>query len=171
MNSINKFKVFISILLSIILMFSSVVPSVAAPVTLAPSPAEHKQIINQFINEIKDAQNRSLSAAQSALEGSSDDNNALQIQIDLISSDLQAINDRLEDYADIVQGLNAEDRQVRLTFNFLNLVRSNLYTLGLLTQARTDIERIQLLDEFFRTRIDAADTLTILENLLQKYNT
>ncbi|WP_069997384.1 hypothetical protein [Cellulosilyticum sp. I15G10I2] len=166
MCKINNLKFLITTSLSIIIIFTSVILNASELGSI--SPAEHKETINQFIGEIKDAQNQSLNIAQSALRDSID-TNQLQDQISIISNNLSSLNERIEDYADIVQGLNEQDRQVRLTFNFLNLVRSNLYTLTLLTRVTTDIQRLQLLDEYFRTRINTLDTLEILKDLLEKY--
>ncbi|MDF2614537.1 MAG: hypothetical protein K0S71_2323 [Clostridia bacterium] len=170
MNSINKLKFLVSIMLMVPIMFSSTTLG-AAMAPASPSPAEHKEIIYEFISEIKNAQDQSITIAQSASKGSANSNNELQLQIYAIGNDLLALNERIEDYADSVQGLSEQDRQVRLTFNFLNLVRSNLYTLSSLARAATDVQRIQLLDEFFRTRINAFNILTILESNLENYNT
>jgi septal ring factor EnvC (AmiA/AmiB activator) len=150
-------------------MSTLVVLSAASTAPTFPSPAEHKENIYQFINEIKEAQDQSSVIAQAILKNYADPNNPIQLQINSISNDLQALNEIIEDYADVIQGLNPEDRQVRLTFNVLNLVRSNLFTLSLLSRAATDIERIDLLDEFFRTRRNALVTLTILETSLERY--
>ena len=171
MHNTNKLKSLVSIALSIIIMFSSTTLNATSPATLLPSPAQHKETIKQFIREITEAQVQSAYIAQSASIDSVSDINQLQLEIDTISNNLNVLTGIIEDYADIVQGLNEQDRQVRLTFNYLNLVRSNLYTLTLLIRARTDIERIQLLDEYFRTRINASSTLVILERLLENYNT
>ncbi len=171
MNNINKLKSLVSITLSIIIMFSSITLNAASPMVLLPSPTQHKETINAFIREIKDAQTQSAYIAQSAFKNSITNISQLQLQIDTISNNLNILTEIIEDYADIVQGLNEQDRQVRLTFNYLNLVRSNLYTLTLLIRATTDIERLQLLDEYFRTRINASNTLAILETLLENYNT
>lgn len=168
MHNINKFKSLISIALSVIIMSSSVVLSATSPSPMYPSSAEHKKTIYQFLSEIKDAQDQSATIVQSTLKDSSDSNSQIQLQIDSISNDLQVLNEIIEDYADVIQGLNPEDRQVRLTFNVLNLVRSNLYTIGLLARAVTNVEQIELLDEFFRTRKNAFDTLVILENSLER---
>ena len=169
MHNINKFKSLTSIVVSIIIMFSSVILSATSLMPILPSPAEHKKNINQFVSEIKYAQDQSAAIVQSTLKNSVVSSDQIQLQIDSISNDLQVLNQLIEDYADIIQGLNPQDRQVRLTFNVLNLVRSNLYTISLLARARTDVERIILLDEFFRTRKNAVDTLLILENSLDRY--
>ena len=171
MHNINKLKSLIATILSIFIMFSSATLNATSPAVLLPSPAQHKETIHQFIREITDAQVQSATIAQHAFKNSLSDISQLQFQIDTISNNLNVLTEIIEDYADIVQGLNEQDRQVRLTFNYLNLVRSNLYTLTLLIRAGTDIERIQLLDEYFRTRINASNTLAILETLLENYNT
>ncbi|WP_141722913.1 hypothetical protein [Cellulosilyticum sp. I15G10I2] len=156
-------------MLSIIVVFSSTVISATSAAPMFPPPAEHQKNIYQFISEIKAAEDQSAAITQAILKNSAAPNNQIPLQINAISTDLQELNQTIEDYADIVQGLSPEDRHVRLTFNVLNLVRSNLYTLSLLARATTDIQRINLLDEFFRTRRNASDTLTILENSLERY--
>jgi septal ring factor EnvC (AmiA/AmiB activator) len=153
-----------------IMMSFSVILDAASSAPAFPSAAEHQQTIYQFISEIKDAQDRSAAIAQATLRDSTNSTTQLQLEIDSISADLQALNQIIEDYADIVQGLTPEDRHVRLTFNVLNLVRSNLYTLRLLVRSSTNIERIELLNEYFRTRRNALSTLMILENSLATYN-
>jgi flagellar hook-basal body complex protein FliE len=169
MKNINKFKSLIYIVLPMIMMSFSVILDAASSAPAFPSAAEHQQTIYQFISEIKDAQDRSAAIAQATLRGSTNSTTQLQLEIDSISADLQALNQIIEDYADIVQGLTPEDRHVRLTFNVLNLVRSNLYTLSLLLRSATNIERIELLDEYFQTRRNALSTLMILENSLATY--
>lgn len=169
MSNSNLFKFTTCILMLITMLFFSPMLHLAEAAPMTPSVNDHKNTVYRFISQIKEAQDRSAQIAQAALRDPLD-HNSLQLEVDLISRDLQALNEAIEDYADIVQGLNEQDRQIRLIFNYLNLVRSNLYTLSLLIQARTDIQRIQLLDEYFHTRLNASSTLQILENLLQRYN-
>ncbi len=169
MDKIKKFKSLVSIMLLVAMMFSPSV-SAAAPILGPLPPAQHNEFIYRFISEIQDAQTQSAVIAQSAYGNSILEASQLQMQIDTISNNLYLLSEEMEDYADLVQGLNEQDRQVRLTFNVLNLVRSNLYTLTLLLRARTDIERIRLLDEYFRTRINATNTLEMLNAILTKYN-
>ena len=168
MKNINKLRTLFSIVLSIAILFTS---SLSATDTsdVMLSDAQHKQIIQQFLSEIAFMQRQVFDIAQSALRDPSPDDRQLQIRINLINNNIERLNTVMQDYLATVPGVSERNRHVLLTFNVINLVKSSLYTLSLLIRTTTDAERIALLDEFFRARVTALDTLGILEELLDRF--
>jgi len=170
MQNINKFKLLVSIILSIVIMFTSIPLGAASTSDIIISNAEHKQIIEQFLSEIKAIQSQVADIAQSALKSPAQGAANLEGRINLINSNIERLNKIIQDYLATVPGVSDRNRHVLLTFNILNLIKSSLYPLSLLIRTTNDVERLALLDEYFRSRVVALDTLQILEELLEKFN-
>ncbi|MDF2879203.1 MAG: hypothetical protein K0S30_2299 [Clostridia bacterium] len=174
MHNLVKLKSLIPITLSLVMILTCS-PLRAAEISLIPSPlasptpAEHKQTITQFLNEIQLIQNQVYDIAQFAIKNPSEVNPQIENRINFINNNIERLNRRIEDYLAVVSGVSDENRHVALTFNVINLVKSGLYTLTLLINTTADDQRIALLDEYFRTRINALDTLEILQELLANF--
>ncbi|MDF2596094.1 MAG: hypothetical protein K0R69_2435 [Clostridia bacterium] len=174
MHNLVKPKSLVAITLSLVSLFTYLplnatgLPLTPSPPTY-PTPSEHKQTITQFLNEIQLIQNQVYDITQFAIQNPSEVNPQIENRISLINTNIERLNRRIEDYLAIVSGISDENRHVALTFNVINLVKSGLYTLTLLINTTADERRISLLDEYFRTRINALDTLEILQELLANY--
>lgn len=170
MKNIDKAKPVLSIFLSIIIILASIPLSAADPQGIVISNTEHKQIIEQFLSEITAIQGQVFDIAQAALTTNVQVDGRLAVRINLINTNIEGLNKRIQDYLASIPEVSERNRHVLLTFNVLNLVKSSLYTLSLLIRSTNDAERLVLLDEYFNTRVTALDTLQILEEILQKYN-
>jgi hypothetical protein len=155
-------------LLSIILSLAIVCTSVSLN-AVSVSDASHKQTIQAFLDELQDIQSQVLDITQLALRNTTIETRQLEEQINLINTELETLNTRIQIYLRTVPSISNQNRHVLLTFNVLNLIKSSLYTVELLVNATNDVDRFALLDEFFRSRVTALDTLAILENLLQNF--
>ncbi|MDF2613364.1 MAG: hypothetical protein K0S71_1150 [Clostridia bacterium] len=177
MKSILKFKVLVSIILSIVIM-SAYIPSSAAspgttpsvtpspPPSVTPSVINHKETIEQFIFEIREIQNQTFNIAQLALSNPPLFAQRLASNITYINSRIDSLNTRILEYLESIPTIGNQNTHVLLTLNALNFIKNGLYTLSVLTQTTPNVQRIQLLDQYFRSRIAGIDTLTTVENLL-----
>ncbi len=167
MNNKFRSKSLVSIILLIITLST---PLQASPSALnepvPPTAAEHQKIITQFISEIRAIQNQVFDIAQFALSGQLSPLQTITPNIQVIDNNIERLNRRIQDYLQTIPRLGIQNRDVLLISNALNLIKNGLYTLNLLTSATTDIQRVTLLDEFFRSRIAAKDTLNTVEELL-----
>lgn len=168
MNNTNNAKSLLSILLSIVIMLASI-PLGAATAAII-SNTEHKQNIERFISEIKAIQSQVSEVAQIALNPPpSKGDTELKLRINSINSNIESLNKVIQDYLATVPGVNERNRHVLLTFNVINLIKSNLYTLNALLNATTDEERLALSQEYSKALSTALDTLAILESSLEKF--
>ncbi len=160
------------ILLLILLMFVSFYMSLKAnSVPTSPiSNAQHKQIINNYLRQIESMQNQVDAIAQSAISGPVEDREQLRARISVINTNIENLNSVIQDYLSANLGISERNRHIILTFNFINLVKSNLYTLSELIGTTNSIDQFLLLNEYFSTRVNALDTLEILRQILGKYN-
>lgn len=171
MQNTNPLKPLLCMILSIVMLFPSM-PLYAASVNDTPiSDAQHKQIIRQFLGEIKEIQRQTTDVSLLALTPSSLSNGQLQSRINLIENNIQGLNKRVQDYLSTVPEVGERNRHVLLTFNVLNLVKGGLYLLNLLVNTTTDAERFAILEEYFYSRATALETLEILEDILSRFNT
>ncbi|MDF2614536.1 MAG: hypothetical protein K0S71_2322 [Clostridia bacterium] len=171
MKKINALKSLVPILLSIAVFLTSI-PLYASDISDEMiSDAQHKQAIEQFLTQIETIQSQVADIALSALKDPSPENRQLQSRINLINNNIERLNKIIQDYLATIPVVSDRTRHVLLTFNVLNLVKSSLYTLNLLINTTSDTDRIALLDDYFSSRVAALDTLEILEEILEKFNT
>lgn len=154
-------KFFTISLLVITLLFTSF-PLAAANV----NTSSHNQTIQSFINDIKLLQNRVFTLAQSALEDSPKDTVKLNNQIKLINLEIESLNNKILDYLSTLPSISSQNSDTLLIQNALNLVKNSLYQIDLLVNAPSKIDQLLILQEFFRLRVNAAETLTGLQNLI-----
>lgn len=169
MKKINRLKPFICTILSIAILFTSM-PVMATVKTPIISDAEHKEIIQDFLTEIKSLQQQAYSIAQATVTSPAENTKQLEARINLVNADTDRLIKKIQEYYSIVPDLSDRNRHVLLTFNTINLVETSLYTLSLLIRATTDLERIELLDQFFSDRIGSLNTLKTLEEILAKFD-
>jgi hypothetical protein len=156
MNNIIKTKSLIAIMLSIVVLCAAIPLS-------STSTNSHQEIINQFIYEITEVQTQVFDIAQFALNQSLVPGD-LSPNIRLIDDTIKRLDRKILNYLETIPSVSTQNRDVLLLLNALNFIKNGLYTLNLLTIANTDVERIALLDEFFRSRIAAKDTINTLES-------
>lgn len=167
----NPIKSLVSIILLITIIFANIPLCAVNSTDIIISDSQHKQIIEQFLAEIKNIQNQVTDIALLALKSPTSNNTQLQGRINLIENNIQRLNKTVQDYLATVPEVGERNRHVLLTFNVLNLVKGSLFILNLLVAVTTDAERFALLDEYFYTRITALDTLQILEEILSNFTT
>jgi Sec-independent protein secretion pathway component TatC len=165
MKNTVKSKLFISIVLFVILIF------VATPLYATTTNPEHKQTIENFIEQIKAIQSQISEIAPIILNNTNPQENIqLKLRIISINTTIESLNIIIQNYFVTVPGVNQRNRHVLLTFNVINLIKSNLYTLNALLNATTDEERLNLLKEYSNTQSAAFNTLEILEDSLEKFH-
>lgn len=174
MTIIIKPKSLLSVILSAITLLISISLSAASP-SLEPSPepplpTEHRQVINQFISEINQIQNQVLDLSQLALNNPPLFEERLKSNIGYINHSIERLNSTILEYLQIVPKTGPQNVHVLLVLNSLNFVKNGLYWLEALTYVRENVQRISLLNEYFRSRIAAIDTLNTLTNILLQYN-
>ncbi len=174
MNNKLKPKLLIPIILSIILSTAFISAPVSADdpmivsgaTPVGPTPPEHLRKITEFISEIRHVQNQVFDVAQFALNPETTDPRSLAPNISLIAHSIERIRQRILEYSTTIPSVGNQNRDVLLLLNALNFNKNRLNTISLLTATSTSVERIGLLDEFFRSRIAAKDTLNTIEELI-----
>ncbi|MDF2612347.1 MAG: hypothetical protein K0S71_133 [Clostridia bacterium] len=171
MNHIIRFKSLVALILSIGIVFADIPLRAAAPsVPPTPTPvssSEHKEIIREFIYEITEIQSQVFNIAQLVLNNQPLSQGGLLPNITRINNNIDRLNRRIEEYSENIPSISTQNRDVLLISNALNFIKNGLLTLSVLAAADTDVERITLLDEYFRSRIAAKDTLKTVEDLIQ----
>lgn len=168
----NSFiKLLLSIVLSVSVTFSPIAVN-ASPVGALPNTpsAQHKATVKGFIDTLDNLQKQIYSTALSSLEDKSVlvPNNFTNT-IQSINNNLQQLNTEIQNYFNTLPNFSEENREVLLLFNVFNFVKDGLYSISLINNAPSDVEKVQLLDRYFRSRLSAYDTLSLLNELLTSY--
>jgi len=168
MTNITKLKSFVSIILSMVILFASVPLGATTPTY--PTPTEHTQTINQFISEIRAIQGQVFDIAQFAQVNPSEFKQRLSNSISNINNQIETLNSKISEYLKTVPDVGDQNIHVLLVSNALNFIKNGLYSLRVLTNTTSSVLRIRLLDEYFRSRIAGLDTLSTAENMISQYN-
>ena len=164
MRKYDKQKFFITLLLFTAISF---IPSTLNASN--PNNTSHKQIIQKFINDIKVLQNQVFTLAQSGLELSPQDKVDFKNKVKIVNSNIASLDKQIVDYLSDVPSISAQNSDALLVQNALNLVKNSLYQVDLLSNATSNVERLVILQEFFRLRVNAAETLTGVQNIISAY--
>lgn len=162
-------KIILFLILITFISFYTSVKATSVPTTPI-SDAEHKQIINNYLMQIEALQNQVDAIAQAAISGPVGERELLRSRISVINTNIENLNSIIQDYLAANPGVSERNRHIILTFNIINLVKSNLYTLSELIDTTNNIDQFLLLNEYFSTRVNALNTLEILRQILAKYN-
>ena len=155
----RKFFTTLFLYLSTILIATSLSASTA-------SNASHNYTIQTFINNIRLLQDQVFSLAEFALENPSEDKTRLTNSIRAVNSNIESLNREILDYLNTLPSISSQNSDVLLAQNALNLVKNSLYQINLLVNTTSGVERLLLLQEFFRLRVNAAETLVGLQNAI-----
>jgi hypothetical protein len=159
-----KCRVVVTVFLAIAIIFSAVPLSA----TVGTGSTHHQAIIQGFINEIIQVQREVTDISLLALENPPVFAERLAANITRIDNNIISLNRRMTEYLVTVPSVSSENRDVLLITNALNLIKNGLYSLNILTTTRENVLRIVLLDEYFRSRIAANDTLDTVQDLLSQ---
>lgn len=164
-------KLLLSLTLSILTIFNPIAANASSLSTLPNIPsAQHKRTVQEFMTELNTLQNRIYSLTQFSLgDGTTQIPSDFSATIRSINDDLAQLNREIGNYYDTLPTFSEENREVLLVFNAYNFTKDGLYTLSILSTAPSNIERIQLLDRYFKSRLSALDTLNLLNELLSSY--
>ncbi|WP_070000190.1 hypothetical protein [Cellulosilyticum sp. I15G10I2] len=181
MTNLLKLRLFVSITLSIIIMFtaiplkaansSPVSPTPTAPTELLPpSPTSHREAISRFISEINQIQSQVFDIAILAQVNPPEFEQRLTNNISFINRRIEELNTSVLEYLTTVPSIGEQNTHVLFVINALNFVKNSLYSLSALSQTTANIVRIRLLDEYFRSRLAGIDTLNTVISLILQYN-
>ncbi len=167
MKSIPKSKptLFAILILSVILSFSLASASVINP----PTISEHRQIMFQYISELRLIENRIFQLAQLSIECPARPLTDLSNNIQSIDRAISNLRRRISEYTDVISSISPQNRDVLLLTNALNYNRNALYQLSAVAQTTNNLERLIFLGDFFRARISSYETLNALDTILQNY--
>ncbi|MGL4799974.1 MAG: hypothetical protein ACRCWY_11350 [Cellulosilyticaceae bacterium] len=157
----TKQKMLLLLFISTSILFTSFIVS-ASTIDLST----HNKTIQSFIDDITLLQNRVFVIAQSALENEEKDMTKLNNQIKLVNADIESLNNKLLDYLATLPSISEENSDTLLIQNALNLVKNALYQINLLVNAPSDIDQLLILQEFFRLRVNAAETLNGIQKII-----
>lgn len=154
-------KIFITVIVTTAILYSTIPLKASALMSSA-----HDQTIQTFINEIQLLQNQVFTLAQSTFEQSPGNKNTIKNEIKRINTSIQSLNQEILNYLASLPSISSENSDTLLVQNALNLVKNSLYQVDLLSQATSSVEQFLILQEFFRLRVNATETLTGLKNLI-----
>jgi len=177
MDNITKIKAFISTILLAGITFTYP-PLCAADIspdlqvtqspTATSSLAEHKQIISQFIDEIRNIQNRTYQLIQVALDNPIKDITNFKRNINTINSDAAELRRNVLNYQTTLIDTSFQYRDVLLLLNALNYTKNTLFELELLSVITSNVERTRIFENLFQSRAEGVNALNILENLISE---
>lgn len=167
MKSLIKSKPLVLFILSTAIMFIAISVN-ASNISNTVSDAEHKQIIQQYIDRIRILQTEILYTNESNLEDSSTNKATLSNRITLINDEIEDLRKEISNYVDAVPSISSQNRDVALAFSALTFIKNELYQLSLLTQATSAVDKNLLLGDFYLFNRLATDTLNILEDLIAR---
>lgn len=167
MNRLIKLRSLICILLSIIMFSYSL--SATSPVPALTSPTQHKQTMQQFLRSIRLIHSQLLDLGQFSLQEPGLTLNELESALTTLNNDVEKIYDNITEYLRAFPSISEENTQVIRAITALNYIKNEIYYLSLVIPAITDVERIQILNEYFRARLAAVETLDLLEKDLGIY--
>lgn len=143
----------------------SIVP-VTAPSSVSPPLNEHKQIINEYIDELKIIQDRTFQLLQLVLDTPLKDPTNFNKNLNLINNDAATLRAKVLNYQKTVPADTTEFRDILLILNALNYSKNALFQLESLAKTTSNVEKSILLEEFFKSRIDSINALNIIRNLI-----
>lgn len=162
MKNIIKSKSLISVILSISIIFIAF-PLSGSSLT---NNATHKKTITQFIDDVRTIQNQVFYLAQFALENPPRDRRELVNNIKLVNDRIVEVDKNIQDYLKTVPNISFQNRDALLLMNALNFTKNALYELELLSDTTSNVDRVLILEEFFRFRQAAIDILNSVENVI-----
>lgn len=161
MKNYFRLKLFTFFLLSIstILLLNS--PLISA--SDVPMP-EHKQIITQYIKDIRTLQEQILSL----LEKADTPPSSLNAQINFIYNNIEDVEKSILNYVTEVPKLSPQRQDLLLSLVALNATENSLYQLTQFINETSLVEKTLLLEDFYFLRTSANDTLNRLENIISR---
>lgn len=177
MHHLFRFKSVAPIILAISYIFVCIPVSYAAPpnhieepiTPIYPTPNEHIRAVQNFITALREIQFQVFDIAQFAQVNPPEFEQRLADNINFLNRRIDELTINISDYLKIVPPIGDQNTHILLLLNTLNFIKNSLYSLNVLTTTTTNVLRIRLLDEYFRSRIAGIDTLTTLENLILYY--
>lgn len=180
MDNITKIKAFISTILLTGITFTYTqlcATDISPDLQVTPSPtitsslAEHKQIISQFIDEVRNIQNRTYQLIQVALDSPIKDITSFKRNINTINTDAANLRRNVLNYQTTLLDTSFQYRDVLLLLNALNYTKNALFELELLSVRTSNVERTRIFENLFQSRTEGINALNILENLISEpYN-
>lgn len=161
MRNYVKQNFFITLLLSTVIIFS------AFPLRASSTNnSYHRQTIQRFVDDIKVLQNQVFTLAELSFENSPENQLNIKNQIKIVNLSIESLDKQILEYLSTLPSISYQNSNTLLVQNALNLVKNSLYQIDLLTTATSNLDRLLILQEFFRLRVNATETLTGLENII-----
>lgn len=132
---------------------------IATEFTTPVSPIEHQQTLRNYINQLRSINNRAFRLVQLTLDTPPRDITALIQSINSINTEIYSMRRAMRDYLSYVQTTGIQNRDILLLFNALNHTSNQLYYLEQLSLTTSNVEKVILLEDFFRARSATTDTL------------
>ncbi len=167
MKSSIKSKPFILLILFTTIMFIAISTN-ASNISNSVSNAEHNQIIQQYIDKIKNLQEQIFYLNEYNLESSPENKAILSTRIPIINNEIEELRREISNYIEVIPTLSTQNRDIALVFNALTFVKNSLYQLSILSNATSAVDKNVLLEDFYLAIRSATDTLNTLEDLMTR---
>ncbi|WP_069999638.1 hypothetical protein [Cellulosilyticum sp. I15G10I2] len=163
MRNAIKSKLSLLLLLSI-MIYCFIYPPLFSSNTV--TPAEHKNIITQYIASIRILHNQVFSLFENAISVPPEDSTLLESKITFIYRQIEQLDRNISSYLDTLPRLSTERRDTLITMDALHFLENSLYQLTEFIRATDSATRTQLLGDFYFLRTATADALNRVENII-----
>lgn len=158
-----KFKSYLLIFIASILIFTS---SLFATAITNPT---YKQTVTNYIEQLSQLQNQVFTLARKATFGSPESKSTFNSELDFINNSLKKTMDSMNSYYQTLPPKSTEKRNMLILVNASTLIESSLFQLNAINNTDSDVEKMVLLEDYFRFKVEATDTLNLVQHLLSEY--
>lgn len=167
MRNYIKSKLFVLVLFSLAAIFFAPSPLIASD-TITITETEHKNIITQYIKDIRILQNQIFSLSESIIGTSPEDSTNIKSKINFIYSQIESLDRNISNHLNAMPKLSSQRRDTLITFDALHFLENSLYQLNQLIKGNNSVQKARLLEDFYFYRTSTADTLNRLEDIISR---
>lgn len=167
MKRIIKSRQSLLLILSTAIMFIAISVN-ASNISNTVSNAEHKQIIQQYIDRIKTLQNQIFFLNEYNLEDSTSNKTIPPTSITLLNTEIENLREEISNYLETIPNISSQNRDAILALNSLNFLKNALYELGVIGDTTNVVDKNLSLENFYLLMRLSSDTLGALENLIAR---
>lgn len=152
----------------LLLVLVTAVFFVSPPLSASSTVTEHERIITQYINDIRTIQNQVFSLLESIISSPPQDSLNLNVRINFINRQLEALDRNIWDYLNTLPRLSTERRDTLIAFDALHFLENSFYQLTEYIKETDSTKGNLLLEDFYFLRTSTTNTLNRLENIISR---
>lgn len=129
---------------------------------------EYKQTVLNYIDELLQVRNQVFTLAQKTTFSSEQNKANFNADADIVNRSLNGIIDSMNNYYESLPDNSTEKTNMLVLFNAASLIKGALFQLSELNKAASDVERMIILEDYFRFRLEATDTMNLVRDLVSQ---